>query len=194
MTRLSAGAIGWTLVLGGWLLAAGGAARATAQEPVSRLERGDRVRVRAPSWYLPRATATVIGQDRDGLMLRMDGLTGPRTIPYRDIAALEVQRGRHSAVGHAAVIGALIGGLGLGVTAAIASATCEGWGCLGLGWPTVAVSTGVGALVGGGLGAAVGSAYRRDVWHAVRLPGRAPSSGLGLRVGPATTLGWSIQF
>ena len=136
-----------------------------SREPVAQLSKGEKIRLRVtPNSVLE---GTLVAVQPKGLAIRM----GERevTIPANQIQRLEVANGVKKNTGKGAAIGALTGGLGLGLLGAIAvSGDQDGW---------IEITPGqafLGGLIGGGLlggitGALIGSGHNSTNWEMVPL-------------------------
>ena len=140
------------------------------EEPPAVVEEGSRVRVT----LLAREAAPLIGSVLERppgiLLLAIGPDSSLRTIPYEDIEKLEVSQGMHSNTLKGAYTGALllgITGLVLGLAAGspnLSDDPHEG----SRSWSGVA-GFAVGAVVGGGIGAIVGSLGHRERWKRVEV-------------------------
>ena len=108
---------------------------------------GERARVEAEAGYLREGILRSLSSDTLTLEIEGDQL---RPIPLSPTARLEIQRGTKSNAGKGAGIGALVGGVGLGV---VGAASCDGSGWFD---PGPAACAAGGALFGAGTGALVG--------------------------------------
>jgi len=173
---------------------AGAGAAARAQEPVSALRPGDRVRLDAPALHLSRAAGRVVAGGEDSVTVRVNGLRWPVAVPYERIGSLEVWRRSGSAAGKGAVIGGLVGAGFMAVTDTYVSYCGDGFLCGPISAGSIVASLAVGTAVGAGLGALVG-ATKRGGWRSVALP--SPADAGGLTLGPApggVRIGWSLRF
>ena len=144
------------------LIAAPAFAAPSETPPV--LEVGSRARVTLLANDTPKVVGSVLSLPADTLVLAAEPDSAPRAIARLDIEKLELSRGLKSSSGKGATIGAVIGMLWLGLSAA-AVANVDG--------PTDdAVAAGflggaVGAIGGAGVGALIGSAFRHEQWEKV---------------------------
>jgi hypothetical protein len=133
------------------------AAPAAAASPSWPPSEGDRVRLSAGTLSDGPVVAQVLGVEGEELMLRIPPLTTPVRVPADTITRLEVSRGTHRQAGKGALVGA--GGVTVFLVALIALA-CDG-DC----WDSETTAIiGKAALAGGLAGAAVGTAFTREVW------------------------------
>jgi hypothetical protein len=139
---------------------------------------GTRVRVTAVVGDTTlRFTGTTRGATPDSLWLATDDPERPAVLPWSDVRKLEQHAGRRSNAGRGAAVGALVGGLGMGVTYWQLTKDTEcstgGWSfsvCLEDDTGSVLAATGFGMLLGAGLGAAIGAASKSDRWRGVTPP------------------------
>jgi len=133
------------------------------------LYQGDTIRVTAPNYLGGRIVGKLMGLRNDSLQLHIH--KRDFFILLRRIAKLEVARGKKRNTGKGALIGGFSGGLGLGITFAIAaSGEQEGWFII---TPEQAFVGGffVGSLFGGLTGAIIGSGIESTRWVKVPLEG-----------------------
>jgi len=131
--------------------------------------KGDTVRVTAPNFLDTRIVGKFIGLRNDSLQVHT--YKQDFFIPLRRITKLEVALGKKSNAEKGLIIGALVGGLGLGIIAAIAVSDKQGLWFL----PTPSQAfLGVfpfGSLIGGLTGAIIGSVIESTRWVKVPLKG-----------------------
>lgn len=164
------------------ILVAAVAFLATAS-PCRAVEPGDRVRVtilardHAPDTLFlhtsvepgARYVGSLLLADTRSIQLRHDDSS--RTIPREVVAQFEESRGRTSAAGRGALIGALVGAAyGIALIAQVEEDD------EGLGTGVALVGGAGGVAVGCGLGALVGSLIRKETWSPAESmpPGGAP--------------------
>ena len=131
--------------------------------------KGDTVRVTAPNFLDTRIVGKFIGLRNDSLQVHT--YKQDFFIPLRRITKLEVAMGKECNTEKGLIIGALVGGLGLGIIAAIAVSDKQGvWF-----FPTPSQAfLGVflfGYLIGGLTGAIIGSVIEPTRWVKVPLKG-----------------------
>jgi hypothetical protein len=140
---------------------------AWSQEPPAIVP-GSRIRItELEAGKSRRRSGTVVTAGADTVVLRLDGGGARANFSLARISGLEVSRGRK---GHVAV-GVGLGFLaGAGTGALVGALACKGEGCLSgsddLGGAVVAVSAGIGGVVGMLVGAGIG-AHKTDMWEAV---------------------------
>ena len=131
------------------------------------LEPGARVRVTLLAREAPQLTGLVLAIPPDSLVVTAEPDSAREAIARLDIRKLEVSRGMHSNAGRFATIGAVVVGLTFGFVAYSdvkeSEIDDEGVAVIGLG------AVAVGALLGGGIGALVGSASHHESWHEIRV-------------------------
>lgn len=162
----------------GQVAGAGDSNAAVRSTRLSRLERGARVRVTAPSISLEREIGTLGAVQGDTLFLEAGRFgESPTAVPLSAVTRLEVSEGRKGNAGLGMRVGALAGFLaGVAVAASqIEKRTCdleqEGLDCLGPDFDDLGSDlaaglgmTMLGTVGGGALGAIVGSAFRTERW------------------------------
>jgi hypothetical protein len=129
-------------------------------QDIEALERGARVRVETSGPGGRRLTGVLDQLTSDRLVLYVGAEETPSVVPRRELAKLEVSRGR--ATKRAAWLGAVVGGVAGSALAfsvgPLAEGVAEEQSAVLLG--------GLGALLGAGVGAAVGS---HEQWREVPL-------------------------
>lgn len=148
---------------------------ATGVAPESVLRERSRVREATPGSPSVESIGIVEGLTRDSV--RLDTDLGVRRVALSSTVRLEISRGIHANTGRGAWMGALIGGVGLGVVGAL---SCDGKSIHPLDTPS-ACALG-GALLGGAggalIGLGVGALIKTERWEEVHpepgiLPGGA---------------------
>lgn len=128
---------------------------------------GDTIRVTAPEYFPYSIVGNFITIKNDSLHFQINKRLF--TIPLQQVTKLEVPRGKKSNTKKGAKIGAIAGGLGFGVIAAISvSGEQDGWLTP---TPGQAFLGGLilGSLGGGGIGAIIGSGIKSTRWEEVAL-------------------------
>jgi len=141
-----------------------------AQADSVAVEPGERVRMQAPAVAAERFVGRVEAVFPDSLVVRPDGLSVPLSVPWTAVESLELYRPERRNAG--AQVGALVGGVA-GALLALTFIVDEG--CAGCG--SVVTRFGLAtpyALIGAGIGGALGSLIGGDVWLSVPLPRRSP--------------------
>jgi hypothetical protein len=146
-------------------------------------------------------TATLLEMRDDSLVLRLDGGPSsalPTAVPLSAVTRLSVQRGRRPAFAEGAGVGVAVGLVG-GLVVALNDRSSGGSGNGGnqsLSFPDFsglqqASEVLIGAVIGGVVGAGVGSLFSTDRWVPIPIdrlrvsvrPGRGPGGvSVGLRV------------
>lgn len=145
------------------------AALATPASAGQAIAEGDRVRVTLLERPHERVVGTLLAIRPEAIDLRPDSVT--RTIARPDIDKLEVSRGIHSGSRDGVKYGAIVGGVTLGALGALASEINNSESSVKSNTVAVALAyTLAGAVVGGGLGALIGSAFHHERWE--RIPAR----------------------
>ena len=131
------------------------------------LYQGDTIRVTAPNYIGGRVVGKLMGLRNDSLQLHVH--KQDFFIPLRRIAKLEVARGKKRNAKKGFIIGALGGGLGLGVIGTVDASNEQGLGPS----PGEAFVGGffAGSLFGGLTGAIIGSGIESTRWVKVPLEG-----------------------
>jgi hypothetical protein len=167
------------------LLCSTWAAAAASAQAESAAAPGDRVRVRPK--HGKRITGAIVSLDEYRLQLQPIDARESIALDWNDVRRVEVSRGRH---GHART-GAIVGGLLVGVPGALVGSLCNFYGessesCAG----AIVYEGAVGALLGGAVGAGIGSAFRSERWDTVSRPRRQLSLAITpRRGGVAATVG-----
>ena len=158
-----------------------------ADDALSELREGDRIRLSTPALDEQRSVAGLVGIEGDTLIVRLPDRQEPTRIPLSEVGKLEVARGTKSRMGRGALIGGLAGMLlGGGAVAA----HLGGGGELG--------ESSAVALVAGGLAAGsllegvVGLTIKTDHWVNVSVGGL--DVGLALLPGRSRGLALSLGF
>jgi hypothetical protein len=155
----------WTLPL---LVLGALASPAAAQEASRSLERGDEVRVVAPSVHAHRIQGTLVTYFDDQVTIRQPGSGEVYAVPLTAIRKFSKNEGRNrsgSVVRAARLAGFVGGALGFATGPLIATTQHPDYYAL------TVVASGVGGLVlGTGLGAGVGAVFVRDHWQAYTVP------------------------
>lgn len=141
----------------------------SAPEP----ETGARVRVLAPSLSAKPVVGTVVGWDKETLLLQLPDQELATNVPREGITRLEVSQGRGNR-GKTAAIGAIVGAsLGLVLLAVTPEDSCDSvnpWSCIGISKDEIAPAVvGLGVGVGALLGLASGHGEKWTVVPTVQL-------------------------
>lgn len=150
-----------------------------------------------------RRTTTVgawVGVQHDSLQVLRDGLTV--SVNKGSVLGLDHAIGKRSAAGRGAVIGALAGGLTVGILAAASYQKCQPTGFFSCSFDIgagghVLIGFVVGAALGAGIGAIVGGISGRTKWAPINIPSAPPASGPQLvivRSGAARGVGVRFAF
>jgi hypothetical protein len=169
------------------------AARADAADcPPWNVALDERIRVASPDLGTWPVSGRLAAVDAEALSVARSDRPGLVRIPWCSIHRLDVARGMRTQTRK----GAIVGGLALGIPLALGAMVytlagdidCER-SCRGI--PGMAVAGLLGAGVGTGIGAAVGSVARTDRWEA------APRQRLSVIVRPrreGLTAGLAVRF
>lgn len=147
----------------------------------SALTPGARVRITVPSLRKHPLVGTLVGVEDDSLTVQFGGRQNRKvqTVPRASITTLEVSRGRERHIGMGAMVGAMVGFVGVGALVVASGGSA--------GDDLAAAVMGVGAAVGAGLGAFGGAMMQTDRWQEVQ-PG-----SVQIGVGPTRGGGVEVQ-
>ncbi len=137
----------------------------TAQ--LSSLSPGDRIRITAPKMFVQPLIGQFTKIHSDSLLFSFG--SKHFVVPFQNIEKIEISQGYNRNTKKGALIGAITGGLSLGLAAYTdASKNKGGWEIIN---PGKAFTGGfvTGAVVGAGLGAVVGRGIRSENWVALKI-------------------------
>ena len=132
------------------------------------LSQGDRIRVTASKYFYKPVTAIFEKRHSDSLFFSMN--TRVFSIPIQYLQKIEVSKGKERHTGTGLILGAVFGGLVLGISMKIAEQNAEGYGKIG--YPGFWGGFASGALLGGGLGALIGYQIKSDKWKEITINGK----------------------
>lgn len=133
------------------------------------LSQGDRIRITATKYFFQPTIATFEKLHSDSLFFNINNRKF--TIPVNLIEKLEISKEQKRNTVTGMIAGSLAGGLILGVAFHIQEqqAECSGWGCIGDIHPGFWGGFASGALLGGGIGALVGSQIKSEKWTQISI-------------------------
>lgn len=142
--------------------------RAQAARYPAQLAPGARVRITSPSLVPSVETGRLLAVRSDTLVLQADRSTTPMALPFPSVTKVELSHGTHRST----VAGMLLGILAGGATGAAVGAAMptDGKGInFGHGGDAALMAL-PGALLGGTIGALLGTAHQSERWESVSPP------------------------
>lgn len=172
------------------LLVAGDVGGDAGRPDTTFVQRGDRVRLRAPRISSGQLVGQVAELEGDTLVLSSEGGGSTIAIPTADLERIAVSQGRKSN----AILGLLVGA-GVGIASAVGLSI---WFCNADddGCTSGQVVSGGLALtaIGAGLGAGIGALIRTERWREASIPASPPPIGLGFGVDGSVRLAFSLRL
>jgi len=137
------------------------------QAQVSSLHKGDIIRIVEEKYFHSSVIGKLDAVKKDSIVVQIE--SKKYTIAVLQITKLEVAKGKKRTTRKGAIIGAISGGLGVGLLSAIAVSQVQSR--LLAPTPGQAFLGGMvyGALAGGGIGALVGSQTDSYIWMEIQL-------------------------
>lgn len=129
------------------------------------LSNGDRIRITATKYFFQPTIATFEKLHSDSLFLNINNRT--LAIPVNLIKKLEVSKKQKRNTITGIIVGSLAGGVVLGIAMHFEEQQAEGFGKVGQ--PGFWGGFAYGALLGGGVGALIGSQVKSEKWEQISI-------------------------